>query len=100
MPFHKPYPRSFTPTSVRQHAPAESGVYALTNSVDWIYIGETDNIQQSLLQHLRQSDPVLHDQHATGFVFEICDRAKRTGRQDCLVQEYGPACNGQRSRYQ
>lgn len=100
MPFHKPYPRSFTPSSVRQHAPASSGVYALTNSAHWIYIGESDNIQESLLQHLRQSDPALQNQQPTGFVFEICDRAQRTGRQDCLVQEYGPAGNGQRSRYQ
>lgn len=98
MRFDRVFPRSFNVSSVRQFAPTSSGVYALTNAVEWLYIGETDNIQESLLQHLRQADPALLNQHPTGFVYEICDRAKRSGRQDSLIQEYGPACNPHRSR--
>jgi len=99
MPFDRPFPRSFTASSVRKHAPADSGVYALTNAVEWIYIGECDNIQESLFHHLNQSDTAVMNQHPTGFVFELCDRAKRTSRRDCLVQEYSPLDSAQRTRY-
>ncbi len=74
-----------TPESIRAHAPNTSGVFGISNDREWIYIGESDNIQLALLAH-------LHDQ-ATGFVFEICDRAGRFSRQDRLIFEYEPTCN-------
>jgi hypothetical protein len=93
MPFNQPFPRSFTPSSIRDHAPARSGVYGISNATEWIYIGESDNIQAALLGHLQGvAKPVLTRQ-ATGFVFEICELPKRPARQDRLIFEYEPACN-------
>ncbi len=93
MPFEQVHPRPFKAMSVREHAPALSGVYGLSNAREWVYIGETDNIQDTLLGHLRQSDAAIENQKPTGFVYEICDRAQRTKRQDSLIVEYRPACN-------
>ncbi len=92
MPFERFMPRSFTPVSVRANAPAASGIYGVSNAREWIYIGETDNIQASLLQDL-QRDSALLKRSPTGFVFELCDRAERPARQSRLIREYGPVCN-------
>lgn len=93
MPFDQYFPRSFNSSSVREHAPALSGVYGISNAGEWIYIGETDNIQAALLGHLQEMNTVLRKRRPTGFVFEICERAKRPDRQDRLVLEYEPVCN-------
>ena len=38
MPFNPPLPRPFGETSVRESAPAMSGVYGVSNAVEWVYI--------------------------------------------------------------
>lgn len=98
MPFNQPFPRSFTDSSVRDHAPRLSGVYGVSNAAEWIYIGESDNIQESLLEHLREVSTPLLARRPTGFVFEISECAKRAARQNRLVREYEPAFNHQESR--
>ena len=97
MPFNRPIPRTFTASSVREYAPILSGVYGISNSGEWIYIGETNNIQEALLKHLQESSTTLLKRQPTGFVFEVCDRMLRSDRQDRLVQEYEPSCNNQRA---
>lgn len=99
MPFDQFFPQSFTPRSVRENAPTASGVYGISNAFEWIYIGETDNIQDALLGHLRQLDTSILGRQPTGFVFEVCDRATRPARQDRLVLEYQPTCNRIWSRH-
>ena len=94
MPFNHPFPRSFTAQSIQTHAPVSSGVYGISNSGEWIFVGETDNIQQSLLQHLSGIDGVL-GRRPTGFVFEACDRSARPVRFGQLTSEYKPSCNRQ-----
>lgn len=93
MPFEQFTPRSFTPVSVRANAPASSGIYGISNAQEWIYIGATDNIQAALLHDLQQGDSALLKRCPTGFVFELCDPAKRLARQDWLILEYEPVCN-------
>ncbi len=93
MPFEQFTPRSFTPISVQVNAPAASGIYGISNAREWIFIGETDNIQASLLQDLRKGDSALLKRSPTGFVFELCDVADRRARQDRLILEYEPVCN-------
>jgi len=44
MPFDQSIPQPLTPVAVNAHAPTASGVYGLSNSREWVYIGETDNI--------------------------------------------------------
>jgi predicted GIY-YIG superfamily endonuclease len=93
MPFNQFTPRNFTNDAVQMYAPGVSGVYGISNAREWIYIGETDNIQSSLLDHLHEINTKLMKREPTGFVFEVCDQARRASRQDRLVTEYGPACN-------
>jgi hypothetical protein len=100
MPFDPPFPRTFNAGSVREHAPAVSGVYGISNAGEWIYIGESDNIQAALLLHLQQVSTALLKRQPTGFVYEVCDRSRRPDRQDRLVLEYEPTCNRQWSRHQ
>jgi hypothetical protein len=92
MPFSQPIPRSFSVRSIREYAPQLSGVYGLSNASEWIYIGESDNIQESLLVHFQEPNRSFHQQ-PTGFVYEICERGGRHRRQDRLVLEYEPSSN-------
>ena len=93
MPFEQSFPRPFTATSVRNYAPMMSGVYGISNARRWIYIDVTDNIQDTLLAHLQDPLRTIMKEEPTGFVFEICDSARRASRQDRLVLEYEPALN-------
>jgi hypothetical protein len=93
MPFNQFTPRSFTTDAIQMYAPVSSGVYGISNAREWIYIGETNNIQSSLLSHLHEINTTLKKREPTGFVFEVCDHGHRAARQDRLVGEYGPCCN-------
>lgn len=93
VPFDYRFPRSYSAPTVRAYAPAQSGVYGISNAAEWIYIGETDDIQSALLNHLREVDSALTQRQPTGFVYEVCDRGRRPARQDCLILEYEPTCN-------
>ena len=93
MPFEQFTPRSFRAVSVRTNAPAASGLYGISNAREWIYIGETDNIQASLLHALQQSDSAVLKRYPTGFVFELCNPSERLARHDRLILEYEPVCN-------
>jgi hypothetical protein len=93
MPFDQFRPMPFTPRAIESHAPVASGVYGLSNAREWIYIGETDDIQGALFHHLQDPGASLMKRQPTGFVFEICDGARRPARQDRLVLEYEPVCN-------
>jgi len=93
MPFEQATPRSFTPVSVRANAPTASGIYGISNAREWIFIGESDDIQASLLHDLQKADSALLKRLPTGFVFELCDVGKRRTRQDRLILEYEPVCN-------
>jgi hypothetical protein len=99
MPFEQLTPRSFTSGGVERYAPVASGVYGISNAREWIYIGVTDNIQGTLLAHLKEFDTSLMKRQPTGFVFEICDGMRRLARQDRLVLEYEPTCNRHSSRH-
>ena|SRR5580658_1673434 len=99
MPFNQLIPRPFTDVSVHMYAPNASGVYGISNAREWIYIGETADIQEALLAHVHDRSASLMKRDPTGFVFEVCDQASRPGRQGRLVSEYAPACNRHLSRY-
>jgi hypothetical protein len=99
MPFDHFIPRPLTPVAVHAYAPTASGVYGISNAREWIYIGETDNIRGALLDHLQDCDAPLMKREPTGFVYEVCDPAKRPARQDRLVLEYEPTSNRHSSRY-
>ena len=95
MPFEHLIPRPFLPLSIQAYAPTASGVYGISNALEWIYIGQTDDIRSALLTHLSDYGSPLMKSKPAGFVFEVCDRTRRPARQDRLVHEYGPTCNRQ-----
>jgi hypothetical protein len=93
MPFEELTLRPLTAPAVHAYAPRASGVYGVANAREWIYIGETDNIQGTLLTHLLERETWPMKLQPTDFVFEVCDRVTRPTRQDRLVLEYEPFCN-------
>ena len=93
MPFHPVMPRSFSVGGIRAYAPATPGVYGVSNAREWIFIGQTHNIQGKLLEHLGDMDGQLQQRRPTGFVFEACDPWVMSLRQDRLIREYNPVCN-------
>jgi hypothetical protein len=93
MPFQNSLARAFTMMSVRAHAPLAPGVYGISNAHDWLYIGQSDNIQGTLLNHLLQGDQSLMELLPTGFVFEVCEPHWHTARCARLIVEYKPVCN-------
>lgn len=93
MPFERTLPRSFNPSSVRNFAPAASGVYGLSNAREWIFIGESDNIQAALFEHLSNLDSEVMRLGPKGFVLETCERTRRLARQERLIAEYRPLYN-------
>ena len=42
--------------AVQDKAPSASGVYAIYTSRRWLYVGESDDIRQSLFQRLNNPD--------------------------------------------
>jgi hypothetical protein len=93
MPFDQLIPRAFTSGGIRMYSPSASGVYGISNAREWIYIGQTDDIQGALLAQLADLDTSLMKREPTGFVFEECESADRPARQDRLILEYEPFCN-------
>lgn len=98
MPFDQFVPRPFTAGAIETFAPVESGIYGISNARSWIYIGAAEDIRGALLAHLQGFDPLLANQQPTGFVFEICNAAHRSTRQDRLVVKYAPTCNRHSTR--
>jgi hypothetical protein len=70
-----------------------SGVYGLSDASQWIYIGETANIQAMLLQHLQSPQGPLREHVPSGFTFELSPAEHRVERQHQLVTELGPIGN-------
>jgi predicted GIY-YIG superfamily endonuclease len=91
VPFEYSLPHAFSIRSIQAHAPAASGVYGISNSREWIYIGQSDDIQGRLIEHL--SELTLRQRGPTGFVYEMCEPHDRTVRQNRLIVEYEPFCN-------
>jgi excinuclease UvrABC nuclease subunit len=93
MPFEQFGALMFTATSVERNAPASSGVYGLSNSREWIYVGESGDIRAQLLRHLHEQGTSLREKSATGFTYELCSATERIARQNQLVRELEPVCN-------
>src|SRR5258708_1044930 len=93
MPFENQITLAFTFASVRKNAPALSGVYGLASAAEWIFVGESNDMQNHLLQHVEESGTLLKGRKPTGFTFELCAPAGRMARQSSLVRELEPVCN-------
>lgn len=95
MAFENCLPRVFSSESIERNAPPVSGVYGISNSQKWLFVGETDNIKASLLAHLRAPLSFRLDDDPTGFSFEPRPSYDRVGRQQRLIGELFPTCQTQ-----
>ena len=93
MPFENHGNRSFTITSIGKNAPPESGVYGLADARQWIYVGETADIQRELLRHLNYPHAFLKEHPPSGFTYELGTREHRNERQNRLIMELEPIGN-------
>jgi len=92
MPFEQGVPMSFTASSVQNNAPDCSGVYGISNSSEWIFIGESSNIRAALMGHLREAGTPLSSRKPKGFSFEATSPVQRVLRKNQLVRELAPSC--------
>jgi hypothetical protein len=79
--------------SIGNNAPAASGVYGLANAHQWIYVGETADIQAELLRHLENPHAFLREHPPSGFTYELSTAGQRIERQNQLVFELEPIGN-------
>jgi excinuclease UvrABC nuclease subunit len=85
---------SFTESAILATAPRSSGIYALFNEGQWIYIGEGQDIEARLLQHRRDSHNQCVNRYSPAyFAFEAVEEWRRVSRQDQLILELRPLCN-------
>jgi hypothetical protein len=89
---HETYPFGFE--AVRTQAPAASGIYTLYTSRRWIYVGESDDIRQSLFRHLNDMSACVARRGAISFSFEVAPAIERVARQRTLVAALSPVCQG------
>jgi hypothetical protein len=93
MPFENHGNRSFTAVSIGKNAPSAPGVYGLANAHQWIYVGETADIQAELLRHLQNPHVFLKEYPPSGFTYELTTAVRRIERQNQLVLELEPIGN-------
>jgi hypothetical protein len=82
----------FTPRAVFDKAPKDSGVYSIFTSKQWVYIGESDDIQQSLFNHLNEPGACLQRFSPLSFSFELKTPAERRATLDALIAARKSAC--------
>jgi hypothetical protein len=84
---------AFLYQAVEEKAPHASGVYTIYTSQRWVYVGESDDIQQSLFEHLNEPSACMERFGPLSFSFELAPVAARVPRYQALVTELEPACN-------
>ena len=81
---------SFTREAILACAPPTSGVYGLFNLDCQILIGESANIQKTLLHHESETDFQSRHLRPTGFTFEPCAAELRKTKADELIARFLP----------
>jgi hypothetical protein len=78
--------------AVQDQAPNLSGVYTIYNSQRWLYVGETEDVQESLFRHLNKPSACIARLGPLSFSFEVVPAAERVGRHQALVEALAPTC--------
>jgi excinuclease UvrABC nuclease subunit len=89
---------------VKQHAPLAGGVYRLIyqkgNDYYVFYVGQSDNLQRRLLEHLGASEKDLcikrhlRDYSCSFRYIEISSLDERLRVESEQIKKYNPTCNG------
>jgi|WetSurMetagenome_2_1015567.scaffolds.fasta_scaffold1221821_1 hypothetical protein len=78
--------------SIIANAPAASGCYVLFNDT-WVYVGESDNIQQSLLKHLEEAGTKIARAKPSRFSCQQMAPNLRVVRRNVWIAQLHPSCN-------
>lgn len=78
--------------AVQDKAPNKSGVYTIYTSQQWLYVGESEDVKESLFRHLNEASACMARLGPLSFSFEVVPAAARLGRQQALVAALAPAC--------
>ena len=90
MSWMKPKSYPFSQFSILLYAPPQAAVYGLHTSDQWIYVGETENLRETLQRHFKGDSPSITSWEPSGFCFESWPEASRTQRKNQLVSELRP----------
>ena len=84
--------KSYAFTYVGVHeAPNASGVYTIYGPQRYVYVGESDDIRQSLFQLLNESPAWMERFGPLSFSFEPLPPAERAGSRQALEESLNPA---------
>jgi len=89
---------AFGHRAVDHQVPEGSGIYAIFSARRWVYVGESNDIRQSLFRHLNTEEAAMTRFGSLSFSFEMLASDQRLARQQALVAELKPACNRLTSR--
>lgn len=81
--------------AIDDKVPTASGVYTIFTSRRWLYVGESDDMKQSLFGHLNAPSKCLARRGSLSFSFEVIAPEQRVDRQRLLIAALAPACNPQ-----
>ena len=83
----------FSRESTYVNAPGESGVYVIHSERACLYVGESNNIQLRLLEHIADTNGCVMQHMPFMFTFELADAGTRVSRRNELVANLHPLCN-------
>lgn len=72
-------------------APDASGLFTIYSPQRRVYVGESDDIRQSLYRLLNDSPAWMDRFGPLSFSFERLSRAERAARQQAILEELNPA---------
>jgi hypothetical protein len=81
---------TFTYAGVHE-APNASGLFRIYSPARWVYVGESDDIRQSLFQLLNDSPSWMDRFGPLSFSFERLPAAERAAQQQAAVKALHPA---------
>jgi hypothetical protein len=84
---------AFLYQGVEEKAPNASGVYVIYTPAQWVYVGQSDDLQKSLFGHLNEPGTCMGGFGPLSFSFELVPADARLARYQALLAELSPACN-------
>ncbi len=88
-------PHLFSIGNITLYAPKAPGVYGVSGAGEMIYVGQSEDIQDRLLQHFNDESHRMWKYSPHTFHFEkvLGGEVARRKRKDELIAEYDPPCN-------
>jgi hypothetical protein len=83
----------FDRETILNNVPDQSGVYAIYNESNFIYIGEGQDIRARLLGNSNGDNSCVLAYSPAAFLFELVDAHERVARWEVLMAQLNPSCN-------